>query len=272
MGFKPVVVAEQGVQKLRHRSILAAHKPCLFRQHHREGGPHGYRGRCDSASRRPAMGTETGTDWDAYNQRWHEIWGNKLPPGERFDLGGPTPALVSALEKGDLHVKGKSVFIPGCGRGYDVVEFAKFGAAPALGIDLSEAGVEAAQVFVESCSLAPDVRENTLIRTGDFFKDTFEAADVGFDYTFLCALHPDMRRDWAKVWGSLIKPSGQLIAQLFPLEAPGREGPPWPLQPELYDDLLIPEGFEKVESTPVPEHLSCDSRKGKEVWLRWRKI
>lgn len=51
-----------------------------------------------------------------------------------------------------------------------------------------------------------------------------------------------MRQGWAQVWGRLLTPGGLLVTQLFPLEPPGREGPPWPLQPEIYDELLPPQG------------------------------
>lgn len=34
---------------------------------------------------------------------------------QRFDLGGPTPALAAALQAGTVDVKGKRVFVPGCG-------------------------------------------------------------------------------------------------------------------------------------------------------------
>jgi hypothetical protein len=44
-----------------------------------------------------------------------------------FDVGGSSPVLHKLLDSGELDVKGKRVVIPGCGRGYDVVTFAKAG-------------------------------------------------------------------------------------------------------------------------------------------------
>lgn len=43
--------------------------------------------------------------------------------------------------------------------------------------------------------------------------------DLGFDYTFLCALHPDMRRDWAPAWGRLLRPGGLLLTLIFPVDS-----------------------------------------------------
>lgn len=75
---------------------------------------------------------------------------------------------------------------------------------------------------------------------------------------FLCALHPGMRAGWAPAWARLLKPGGELITLMFPLPpAPGtaaetaggggvgetkEEGPPWPLTPQLYRELLLPNG------------------------------
>ena len=75
---------------------------------------------------------------------------------------------------------------------------------------------------------------------------------------FLCALHPSMRAGWAPAWARLLKPGGELITLMFPLPlAPGtaadtagggeggetkEEGPPWPLTPQLYRELLLPNG------------------------------
>ena len=82
--------------------------------------------------------------------------------------------------------------------------------------------------------------------TGDFFSyaDPGGAFDLGYDYTFLCALHPSMRKDWATAWGKHLKPGGELITLIFPVDPSreGVEGPPWPVTPELYKDLLVPIG------------------------------
>jgi hypothetical protein len=140
---------------------------------------------------------------------------------------------------------------------------------------------------------------------GDFFSHGSNAEskgpfDVGYDYTFLCALHPgelvevlfsvhpgegggegavvrmccsymhryssvlfsvpyftmlllhdcalccaDMRQDWAKAWAEIIAPAGELVTLIFPIGAnpPGApQNPPWPVTPELYQELLLPAG------------------------------
>lgn len=53
-----------------------------------------------------------------------------------------------------------------------------------------------------------------------------------------------MRGGWAEAWGRQLKPGGQLVTLMFPVDAsrPRDEGPPFPLTPELYNDLLSPLG------------------------------
>lgn len=61
---------------------------------------------------------------------------------------------------------------------------------------------------------------------------------------FLCALQPKDRKAWAQRWRALIKPGGQLATLIFPVD-PSRDkdqGPPFPVTPELYTELLTPEG------------------------------
>ena len=43
-----------------------------------------------------------------------------------------SPALVSLLDSGAVEVAGTRVLVPGCGRGYDLVEFSRRGAAEAV--------------------------------------------------------------------------------------------------------------------------------------------
>lgn len=66
--------------------------------------------------------------------------------------------------------------------------------------------------------------------------------EVGYDYTFLCALHPTMRGDWARTWGKLIKPGGCLVTLEFPIRPDDKTGPPWPVSHQIYTDLLGPLG------------------------------
>lgn len=90
---------------------------------------------------------------------------------------------------------------------------------------------------------------------------------------FLCAMHPNQRRDWAATWAKLIQPGGILATLIFPVD-PSRDpdvGPPFPLTPDLYRQLLPPAGFEEISVEPIPEQLSHTGRGGFEHMGIWRR-
>lgn len=45
---------------------------------------------------------------------------------------------------------------------------------------------------------------------------------VAYDYTFLCALEPAARERWASQYAKIVKPGGQLLTVVFPID--GRTG------------------------------------------------
>ncbi|PHH72161.1 hypothetical protein CDD82_6139 [Ophiocordyceps australis] len=60
---------------------------------------------------------------------------------------------------------------------------------------------------------------------------------------FLCALPVAARPQWAKRMSSLVRPRGRLICLEYPSNKPLLEpGPPWPLRPEVYEELLAAPG------------------------------
>ena len=122
-----------------------------------------------------------------YSDRWESQWqagGTVLQPGQAFDAAGASPVLRGLLSSGELAVAGKSVFVPGCGRGYDLVAFAQAGAASVVGLELAPTAAEQANEYVGSQLGAGSA---AAVVQGDFFK--FEAPgagfDAGYDYTFL---------------------------------------------------------------------------------------
>lgn len=60
------------------------------------------------------------------------------------------------------------------------------------------------------------------------------------------AVLADMRQDWARAWADLIAPGGELVTLIFPIggnPAGAPQNPPWPVTPELYQELLLPAGM-----------------------------
>ncbi|KAL6769479.1 hypothetical protein ACKKBG_A31170 [Auxenochlorella protothecoides x Auxenochlorella symbiontica] len=90
--------------------------------------------------------------------------------------------------------------------------------------------------------------------------------------TFLCAMHPTMREDWAKAWHGHLSPGGKLITLIFPINPAADPGPPWYIHADMCKELLIPAGFELETLEKVPDELSLKGREGMEMTAVWRRI
>uniref|UniRef100_A0A3Q7HLR5 Thiol methyltransferase 2 n=1 Tax=Solanum lycopersicum TaxID=4081 RepID=A0A3Q7HLR5_SOLLC len=141
---------------------------------------------------------------------WDKCWEKGVTP---WDLGQPTPILVHLHQTGTLP-KGRSL-VPGCGSGHDVVAIAspeRF----VVGLDVSENAIRQATKLSSSSKSA----ENFVFLEADFFSwRPTQLFDLIFDYTFFCAIEPEMRSRWASRIRDLLKPDGELITLIFP----GRE-------------------------------------------------
>jgi hypothetical protein len=194
---------------------------------------------------------------------WNDIWdanGKQLQPGERFDVCGPHTMLVEAIERGDVP-EGRAC-VPGCGRGYDVGALAS-AKRHVTGLEYTALGAEAARKYLSKAFPANSAWYD--IVQADFF--TYQPPqpfDFVYDYTFLCALQPAMRRGWAAKMHDIIRPGGVLMTLQFPLGPlamhgdPPRDdvGPPFLLSKQLYVDLLVPLGFALLSEADVPPEKS----------------
>uniref|UniRef100_A0A061QZZ2 S-adenosyl-l-methionine-dependent methyltransferase n=1 Tax=Tetraselmis sp. GSL018 TaxID=582737 RepID=A0A061QZZ2_9CHLO len=213
----------------------------------------------------------------SYDAQWERQWGSDegVQPGEKWDTQAPSPALAQLLSSGFVDVQQKSVVVPGCGRGYDLALFLEAGAQKAVGLEIAPSAVKSAQQYLSGLS-GLDGREAVV--EADFFKyadscpdeSTF---DFGYDYTFFCAIHPDLRRAWADSWAKLLKPGGSLVVLQFPMsDQPSSTGPPWNVSDSAYEEVLATAGFQRVFHEKVKAELSHPSRAGREVMAVWRKL
>jgi hypothetical protein len=98
----------------------------------------------------------------------------------------------------DLDVAGRTFFVPGCGRGYDVLAAAAAGAARAVGLDLAPDAVAAARAHASAAAAGGALPGGAAAAAaaphfvaGDFFTYSDPVAgaaggfDFGYDYTFL---------------------------------------------------------------------------------------
>lgn len=236
-----------------------------------------------STSRRQKNATMAGASEvdKEYSKRWEVMWnggsedvevkdgdGGRLKPGQSFDAGKSCPHLETFLEEKKEMFKGKTAVIPGCGRGYDVATFSKY-CEQVTGMELAPTAVTCAQEFLG------DSYENATVVQGDFLADPIRMQyDIGYDYTFFCALHPDMRDSWAKSWSQTICTNGHLLTLIFPVlpeASRGQTGPPWPVWPEMYSEYLEKYGFSLESLEKVPDSSSHPGREGKEYLGVWSK-
>ncbi|XP_015879513.3 probable thiol methyltransferase 2 isoform X2 [Ziziphus jujuba] len=186
---------------------------------------------------------------------WDKCWKQGLIP---WDLGRPTPLLKRLHETGSLP-RGTAL-LPGCGTGYDVVAIA----CPeryVVGIDISDSAIEKA---VELSSSQPNSSYFTFLKADFFTWHPTHLFDLIFDYTFFCAIEPDLRSTWAEKIRDILKPDGELITLMFPI-SDHVGGPPY----NVYEEVLHPIGFKAT--LIMDNELAVGPRKGREKIGRWKR-
>lgn len=214
---------------------------------------------------------------------WEAMWSRGLRPGQAFDAARVEPALQALIDTNVLP-EGPAL-VPGCGRGYAVAALAANG-RETLGLDISPTAVEAANAYLATVTPPRGITvaaSTARVVVGDFFK-THPAENrfrygVGYDCTFLCAIPPDMREEWARAWRMLIRPGGELVTLLFPLRPEGGgdiadddpgPGPPFIISLKLAAQLLEQEDFVLISHENVPSQELARGAMSGEIIARWR--
>ena len=188
---------------------------------------------------------------------WQKLYEMNDAP---WDQGRIAPGLAKALAEESLP-DGLAV-VPGCGLGYDIKALAS-DKRKVIGVDIAPLAVELAKKVIEGTF-------NAEIIVHDFFTlDLDGQVDLLYDYTFLCALPPTMRQQWADKLAKLLKVGSKLITLMFPLDDLVG-GPPYTLSVEIYKELLEPHGFELYRLEREIESFSV--RQGREHLGLWRRI
>lgn len=191
---------------------------------------------------------------------WEDAWSEGRT---RWDAGESAPVLRKLVERDVLPVG--EALVPGCGSGYDVMTLARAGWS-ATGLDVAPTAAERFRRVREDAGVD---EEHAEIVIESFFEwDPPKRYDLIWDYTFLCAIEPETRGEWADRMANLLDPDGQLVTLIFPVDPSwDPDGPPYPMSPELVTALLEPR-FERIELFEVEE--SHPGREGKEWLARWR--
>ncbi|KAK5804412.1 hypothetical protein E1A91_A09G181600v1 [Gossypium mustelinum] len=190
---------------------------------------------------------------------WEESWKQGVTP---WDLGRPTPVILHLHHSGSLPMG--RVLVPGCGTGYDVVAMACPGRY-VVGLDISEEAIKKAK---QMSSSLPNADNFTFIEADFFSWRPTDLFDLIFDYTFFCAILPEMRSAWAQQIQNFLKPDGELVTLMFPMDDHAG-GPPFKVSIEDYEEVLHPMGFKAVSI--VDNELAIEARKGREKLGRWKR-
>lgn len=215
---------------------------------------------------------------------WEAMWERGVGRGEFFDAAKTEPAFARLMANPSDNIRalleGKGVppraLVPGCGRGYALVTLAAAGFA-ADGLEIAPTAAKAAREYLASEGVE---RARTRVIEADFFSYSPEVAyALVFDSTFLCAIDPSKRQEWAAQMSRLVAEGGILVSNIFPIRPDGApdpadgnvgSGPPFALSARLVSSLLEPAGFECIAMDPVPEELRA--RGAREVLAQFRRV
>ena len=197
-------------------------------------------------------------------------WGQAYEEGVTpWDLRGATQPLRVLAAEGLFSRLGlpqtPRVALPGCGRGHDLKVFAELG-MEVTGFDVTEAAVTEARRLLSLNRVSADVRCRDVLGLVPEFEGAF---DLVYDYTFFCALKPQLRAAYARTLGAILRPEALLLILAFPM-MPRRDplqGPPFRV---LETDLvrIFTPGFRLVENFEAKG--SPARRAGYERWYLWR--
>ncbi|KAK0608802.1 hypothetical protein LWI29_036285 [Acer saccharum] len=166
----------------------------------------------------------------------------------------------------DGHSSGgwEKALVPACGTGYDAVAMAS-PERHIVGLEISDIAIEKAKEFSSSL---PNANYVTFLKADFFTWCPTELFDLIFDYTFFCAIEPDMRLAWAQKIRDILKPNGELITLMFPI-SDHIGGPPYKVSVSDYKEVLHPVGFRPISI--VDNELAVGPRRGREKLGRWKR-
>lgn len=190
---------------------------------------------------------------------WQALYKSGRTP---FDMGGPTPVLVDWLDRAQPK-PGRAV-VPGCGRGYDVIELARRGWT-ALGIDFAATAVSDGRKLARAAGL----EERARFLEQDLFAAAPEPVELWWEHTCYCAIEPARRDEYAALAARWVQPHGTLLFLAFPID--GRQGgPPFAIGAEEVPNRFAP--WFAAESSSPPPRPSAPGRVGRERLAVLRKL
>ncbi len=192
---------------------------------------------------------------------WEQSWQRGVTP---WDAGVAAPSLTALVASGKLP-SGRAL-VPGVGGGYDALALASPSRC-VIGLDLSQTAVDVANKRRDAAGLTPSQVDFV---AGDFFeRDLGAPFQLIWDYTFFCALPPELRTRWAARMAQLVSPSdGVLVTLIFPI-GDHAGGPPYAVSPALYEKARTCRQRTQCTADDSQGFCACARRTGAgRGWLR----
>ena len=143
----------------------------------------------------------------------------------KWDIKGPTPVFIEWESTLKLNNKNINICFPGCGIGHDALYFASKG-YNVHAVDFSNEAI----VRLKKKSIKDNISINIIKE--NFFQlpiNFYNYFDIIVEYTFYCAIDPNMRKKYVKTCYNLLKGNGLLVGLLFPFKV-NKNGPPFKVE------------------------------------------
>ncbi len=176
-----------------------------------------------------------------------EFWRTRYQESRTpWDLGEPSaPARKLAA---DQLAPASRVFVPGCGRGHEVLLLARQGHA-VLAVDFAPEPIAELRALAAGQGLAPDIRQADIFDLPSDLDGTFDAV---LELACLVALGPTRFADYEALVWRLLKPGGKLLAVL--MEVAGVRPPPFSISLAAAQALFAPPRWRLEAHEPVQPH------------------
>lgn len=181
---------------------------------------------------------------------WEDRYlGNQLG----WDIGYPSTPLKEYIDQ--LENKKLKILIPGAGNAYEAEYLHQQGFNNVWVIDLAPSALQNLKKRV------PDFPEDHLIE-GNFF-DHQESYDLILEQTFFCALHPELREQYAEHMHRALNAGGKLVGVLFDDQL-NTEHPPYGGNSDEYRKYFEPHFHIRILERC---HNSIKPRQDRELFL-----
>ena len=150
-----------------------------------------------------------------------KFWNDCYAQGKTgWDRGVVHPALLRWIKTKRL-APPSSIIVPGCGRGYEVVELAKHG--------LNVTAIEFASEPIDFLRKQIDNYEGNvqIVQESIFDFHLSEPVDAVYEQTCLCAIDPSQRALYEQTVFQWLKPGGELFVLFAQKPVDPNQGPPY---------------------------------------------